>query len=362
MQKIIMHVDFDYFFAQCEEIRNPKIKDKPVIVCVFSNRGNDSGVVATSNYIARRYKIKSGISITLAKMKLGSRNDAIFIKPDYQYYSKISDSAMHIIKKYANIFEYVGKDEAYLDISKNCNSNYENAKSISNKMKDEILNKIRMTCSIGMSHNKLISKIASAHEKPNGLTIVRPENVSKFLNNIEISKIPRIGSKTMKRITEMNLYTIKQLQELDIFKINQLFGKKFGSYIYNSIRGRCSEVVKIKEPVNQISKIITLQNDLNEYKYILQNLLYICKSIHKIVVAEKKMFKNVTIQLVRTNLVSKTASKMLLRHTNNKSEFENVIKNLLIGMLDKNDKIRRVGIRVSGLSSNVDQSNINTFF
>ena len=283
-----MHVDFDYFFAQCEEIRNPNIKKNPVIVCVFSNRGNDSGVVATSNYIARKYQIKSGIPITVAKKQITERKDAIFLKSDYQYYTHISEKAMHIIKKYANIFEYVGKDEAYLDISKNTNINYEKSKLMANEMKNEILTKIGLTCSIGISHNKLISKIASAYKKPNGLTIIRPEDVDKFLNNIEISRIPRIGSRTIKKISEMNLHTIEQLKELDVFKINQIFGKKFGTYIYNSIRGRCYEVVKIKEPANQISKIITLSNDSNEYKYILQNLLQICKQIHETIIIEKK--------------------------------------------------------------------------
>ncbi len=361
MQKIIMHIDFDYFFAQCEEIRNPNIKKNPVIVCVFSNRGNNSGVVATSNYIARKYQIKSGMPISVAKKQLLDRKDAIFMKSDYQYYTQVSENTMHIIKKYANIFEYVGKDEAYLDISENTNTDYEKSKLMANEMKNEILTKIGLTCSIGISNNKLISKIASAYKKPNGLTIIKSEDVNEFLNNMAISKIPRIGSQTINKISKMNLYTIMQLKKLDVFKINQIFGKKFGTYIYNSIKGRCYEVVKTREPANQISKIITLSNDSNDYKYILQNLLQICKQIHEIIINEKKMFKTVTIQLVQTNLANKTASKMLLRHTNNKLELESTAKILLEKILYQN-KIRRVGVCISELSCNINQSNINSFF
>ena len=115
--RVIFHVDFDYFYAQCEEIRNPALKPKPVAVCIFSDRGDDSGAIATANYKAREYGVKSGIPIKFAKSRLKDRQDAVFLPADFDYYAQISSSAMDIIKSFADVFEYVGKDEAFLDVT-----------------------------------------------------------------------------------------------------------------------------------------------------------------------------------------------------------------------------------------------------
>lgn len=98
-QRIVFHVDFDYFFAQCEELRNPDLKTKPVAVCVFSDRGGDSGAIATANYLARRYGVKSGMPIRFAKKRLESVNDAVFLPTDFDYYSEISQNAMNVMRK-----------------------------------------------------------------------------------------------------------------------------------------------------------------------------------------------------------------------------------------------------------------------
>src|SRR5919197_5845736 len=120
--RIIMHVDFDYFFAQCEEIRRPALRTKPIVVCVFSGRTEDSGVVSTANYVARKYGVKSGIPIRVAKSKLADVSDAVFLPLDSAYYSQVSESAMSIIGSYADRFELVGIDECYLDVSKRTDS------------------------------------------------------------------------------------------------------------------------------------------------------------------------------------------------------------------------------------------------
>ena len=115
--RVVFHIDFDYFFAQCEEIRTPESKIKTSCVCVFSDRGGDSGAIATANYIARKFGVKSGMPISFAKKRLEERKDSVFLPVDFDYYLEISEKAMNIIKENADIFEYVGKDEAYLDVT-----------------------------------------------------------------------------------------------------------------------------------------------------------------------------------------------------------------------------------------------------
>ncbi|MDH5417811.1 MAG: DNA polymerase IV, partial [Nitrosopumilus sp.] len=125
--RVVFHIDFDYFYAQCEEIRSPELKTKPVCVCVFSDRGGDSGAIATANYTARKYGVKSGIPISFARKRLEDRKDAIFLPVDFDYYSEISEKAMEIMKNNADIFEYVGRDEAYLDVTERVTKDFDKA-------------------------------------------------------------------------------------------------------------------------------------------------------------------------------------------------------------------------------------------
>src|SRR5512137_185381 len=126
--RVIMLADFDYFFAQCEELRNPNIKDKPVVVGVYSGRTEESGAVSTSNYVARKYGVKSGMPLFLAKRKLEG-TDAIFFKVDHEYYDQISDRIMKIFRGYASSLEQVSVDEAYLDVTDQVECNFDKAKN-----------------------------------------------------------------------------------------------------------------------------------------------------------------------------------------------------------------------------------------
>ena len=157
MGRVVFHIDFDYFYAQCEEVRKPELKTKPVCVCVFSDRGGDSGAIATANYTARQFGVKSGIPITFAKRRLEQRKDAVFLPVDFEYYEKITEKAMKIMKDNADIFEYVGRDEAYLDVTKRVEEDFTKASHLAQQIKNLIRTELKLSCSIGVSSNKLIT-------------------------------------------------------------------------------------------------------------------------------------------------------------------------------------------------------------
>ena len=124
---------------------------------MFSDRGGDSGAIATANYTARKFGVKSGLPIRLAKQKLKERDDSVFLPPDFEFYSDTSERSMKIIKEFADIFEYVGRDEAYLDVSKKTEGDFIKASHVGQQIKNLIREKIKLTCSIGVSPNKLLS-------------------------------------------------------------------------------------------------------------------------------------------------------------------------------------------------------------
>ena len=363
MHRVILHIDFDYFYAQCEEIRTPDLKTKPIVVCMFSDRGGDSGAVATANYMAREFGVKSGLSIQSAKQKLKDRIDSAFLPADFKYYSDISEKSMNIIKKFANIFEYVGRDEAYLDLSENAECDFMKAAHIAQQIKNEVREKTRLTCSVGISYNKLLSKIASDYKKPDGLTIVTPDKVSEFMETLKLRDIPGIGIKTEQKLAQQEIETISQTKDLDIFALIKMFGRKAGTYIYNAIRGIDDELVTIRAPTVQISKITTLKEDSIDYAFLEESLLELCEKLHLVVLKENKMFRSVGIHLTQTDLSSKTRSRMLRNSTFSLDELKKVSKQLLKEVLeDQSTLVRRLGVKVSELSALEGQSDITSYF
>ncbi len=362
-ERIVFHIDFDYFYAQCEEIRDQTLKTKPVCVCIFSDRGGDSGAIATANYIARKYGVKSGMPIRFAKSRLQQIPDAVFLGADFPFYSDISEKAMEIIKSYADVFEYVGKDEAYLDVTRKSEKSFQVATHLAQQLKNQIRNEIKMTCSIGISANKLVSKIASSFRKPDGLTVVEPHKTESFLNPLKISDIPGVGKITEEKFAEMNLKTIEDLKNVDIFTLNKMFGRKISSYLYNAARGIDEEPVAERAPSIQYSRIVTLKEDSKDFEFLAKSLDEICDDLHHTILKHKKMFKSVGIQFVQSDLSNKTKSKMLKNPTFSIEELKKMALLLLEeALVDQTVNVRRLGVKVSELSDLEGQSSITNFF
>jgi|SRR3989304_810258 len=362
-QRIVFHVDFDYFFAQCEELRNPDLKTKPVAVCVFSDRGGDSGAIATANYLARKYGVKSGMPIRFAKKRLESVKDAVFLPTDFEYYSEISQNAMNVMKEFADIFEYVGRDEAYLDVSKRTEGSFVNAAHLAQQLKNAIRHSVKLSCTVGVSSNKLVSKIASDFKKPDGLTIVPPDNIEAFLDPLPIRSIPGIGKKTEEKFTEMGFQTILELKKLDVFSLNSQFGRKTGTYIYNAVRGIDDEPVAPRQEATQYSRITTLKEDSKEYDFLAKELERLCIDVHAAILKDNLMFKSVGIQFVQSDLSNKTKSKTLRNSTSSLDELRKTVLQLLGESLeDQKMLIRRIGVKVSDLSEVSGQDSITRYF
>ena len=361
--RIILHIDFDYFYAQCEEVRTPDLKTKPVIVCMFSDRGEDSGAVATANYRAREFGVKSGIPIRFAKQKLKDKLDSVFLAADFEFYSYMSEKSMNIIKEFADVFEYVGRDEAYLDITKKADNDFTKASHIAQQIKNTIREKTMLTCSIGISPNKILSKIASAYKKPDGLTLVTPNNISEFIETLSIRNIPGIGKKTEEKLAQQGIETISKVKDLDVFGLVKIFGRKTGTYIFNAVRGIDDEPVTPRAPTTQIGKIVTLKKDSDDYDFLEEALLQLCDNLNAVIIKENKAFKIVGIQLTQIDLSNKTKSRMLKNSTSSLEMLQKTSKQLLREMLDdKPDLVRRLGVKVSDLTTIEGQSDITNYF
>ena len=191
-ERIIFHVDMDHFFTAVEEREHPEIKGRPVVVGAPPKGGTGRGVVSTSNYEARKYGVKSGISIARAWRLCP---EAVYLPVNYRLYQKVSAQIMTILRSYADKFELWGLDEAFLDVTSRV-TDFVEAEKLAQKIKKHIRKKEDLTCSIGIASNKLVAKIGSDFKKPDGLTVVRPKEALAFLAPLDVRRLLWVGKKT----------------------------------------------------------------------------------------------------------------------------------------------------------------------
>ncbi|MEM4201539.1 MAG: DNA polymerase IV [Nitrososphaerales archaeon] len=360
-ERVIMQVDLDYFYAQCEEVRDPSLKNKPVVVCIYSGRGEDSGAVSTSNYVARRYGVRSGMPITKAKQLLKNA-EAVFLKADLDYYDEVSRRVMNILRKYADKFEEVSVDEAYLDVTERAKGDYEAARELASKIKNEIKETENLTCSIGIGPNKVIAKMASDYQKPNGLTVVKPTEAFEFISKMAVDKLPGVGAKTRKILEEMGVKTIGELAKQDPQKLVSRFGRKLGNYLYNAANGRDDEPVKERLEPTQFSRIVTLKQDLQKVNEIEKYIDEICRDLYTRVSSQGYIFKSVGVMCVSDTLAAYTRSETY-EHPLDSYEALRSISTMLLSRLlvEEKIKIRRVGVKVSDLVKKSGQKTLYDF-
>lgn len=359
--RVVMHVDFDYFFAQCEELRRPEIKDRPVLVCVFSGRTEDSGVVSTANYVARKYGVKSGIPIKVAKAKLADAKDALFLPLDAGYYRQVSENAMEVIKRHADVFEHVGIDECFIDVSGRI-GDFKSAEELARTIKHGIKEKTSLTCSVGVAPNKMLAKIASDYNKPDGLTVIRPEDAVQFISALEVDRIPGIGPKTRDRLAELGVKTAGDLAAFDLFKLIDEFGRKTAAYIHNAAKGIDEElVVESEGERKQLMRIVTLKKDAGEAAEMYGDLEEICRHVYATASEKKISFGSVGIILILSDLENVTRSRSLKAHTSSFELLHSTAKALLDEAMGEKKNVRRLGVRLSDLQDSAGQNTLFDF-
>jgi DNA polymerase IV (DinB-like DNA polymerase) len=348
--RIVMLVDLDYFFAQCEELRNPSIKDRPVVVCVYSGRTEDSGAVSTANYVAREYGVKSGMPIFLGNKKLENRN-AVFLPVDYVFYEDISEKVMETIRSFADRFEQVGIDEAYLDVTQRTNGSFEEGRKLAENVKSEVLRQQKLTCSIGVGPNKLVAKIAADTKKPDGLTVVTTEQVTDFLGPLPVSRLIGVGAKTRDRMQTLGIKTIFDLSSYDMQKLIAVFGRTLATDFHKASLGIDDEPVQERREAASISRISTLKHDSREMSFILEKADQLCNEIHVTIAKDRLTYRTVGIIVITTDMTIQTRSKTLENPTDSLEVLKEAVKELLEKFLNQTEsKARRIGVKISNFT------------
>jgi DNA polymerase IV (DinB-like DNA polymerase) len=360
LTRIVGHLDLDYFYAQVEEVEDPSLKDKPVVVCVFSGRTEESGVVSTANYKAREHDVRSGIPIALAKRRLEGL-DAAFIPRDQEKYDAYSERVMQAVRTEVDILEQTGVDEAFFDITKRSGGSYAAARSLALGIKEKVMREERLTCSIGLGPNKAVAKIASDFKKPNGLTIVKDDEVSAFLSPLPIEKIYGVGPKTAKLLEDNGIENIPDLASAPAQRLEDILGKKLAVYLRNASLGLDDEPVVDRGEATQLSRIITLKRDTNDPKQVVSEMLPALKDVHERLVSKDLFFRNVSVIGILKDLSLHSRSKTLETPTSDYQALEKEVRILLTELLREVGELRRAGVRLSDLRNMVDQHSLTEF-
>lgn len=260
IQRKIIHIDFDAFFASIEIRDNPKLSGKPVAVGGASDR---RGVIATCNYEARKFGVHSAMSSAQA-MRLCP--ELKIIPPRFSVYREASSEAHAIFRQYTDLIEPLSLDEAYLDVtgSHHCRGS---ATLIAEEIRQKIFQKLDVTVSAGVATNKFLAKIASDWNKPDGLFVITPDQVNDFIFDLPVKKIHGVGRVTAEKLHKKGIKTCGQLRQYSILELSRWFGS-FGERLWELSRGQDDREVQNSRRRKSLSVEHTYDKDLMELEDI----------------------------------------------------------------------------------------------
>lgn len=254
MERIVLHIDMDAFFASVEQRDHEEYRGKPVIVGGLGPRG----VVSTASYEARKFGVHSAQAMAIARRLCPN---AIFLHPDHARYSDVSRQIFSILSRFSPVIEQLSIDEGFLDLT-GMERLMENSRVYGEKIKRAVREETGLTASVGIAPNKFLAKLASDLEKPDGLVVIRPKDVEKVLAPLPVNRIFGVGKKTEARLAALGFKTIGQLAAADRGKLVQALGNRMASQLLALAHGLDDRPVEPRRAAQSIGREETFDEDI----------------------------------------------------------------------------------------------------
>ena len=349
MYNKIIHIDMDAFYTSVEELDNPNLKGKPIVV----GGSSDRGVIAAASYQARCYGIRSAMSSVLAKKKC---SQLIFIKPRFDRYKEISNKIRDIFFEYTDLVEPLSLDEAFLDVTVN-KKNILLASQIATNIRNKIKKEIGLTASAGISINKFTAKVATEINKPNGQKTIHPDRLEAFLNKLAIDKFFGVGKVTAKKMNELGIYNGFDLRAKSLNFLEEKFGK-MGKSFYKIIRGQQHNPVNPNRVRKSVGAERTFNKDIRSEGFMIEKLKIIATEVEERLSKIGSRGKTITIKIKYYDFNLETRSRTISNLVQKKSEFFPIISELIY-QKEILKPVRLLGISISSLVN--DNDKIETF-
>lgn len=341
MRRWIMHVDMDAFFASVEQRDDPALQGKPVIVCGKSRRS----VVATASYEARAFGVHSAMPLSQAKRLCPH---GCFVAPHFEAYREASDAIHQVMLHYADAYEPISLDEAFLDIS-GMGSQYPTLGSIGRAIKEEIRSVVHLTASVGIAPNKFLAKMASDMNKPDGLCIIPYGREREVLAPLPVRRLWGVGSVTEKKLLAAGFRTIADIQEAAPEKLSTLLGNQ-GPLLKALSLGIDERPIISSRQVKSIGDESTYEYDLTDRRAIDREI-----AIHSDIVAQRLRRHDLaarTISLKIRFASFKTIMRSLsLEEGTNLQETIDSACQTLLSRIPLTEGIRLIGVTASNLGA-----------
>jgi DNA polymerase IV (DinB-like DNA polymerase) len=370
--RIIAHVDMDAFYASVEERYHSELRGRPVVVGADPKGGTGRGVVTAANYAARKYGIRSALPISRAwRLAEAARRrgepETVFVRGNHALYREVSHRIMPVIARGADAFEEASIDEAYLDLSSL--AEMERAETHARALKKEVLEGEGLTCSVGIGPNKLVAKIASDFQKPDGLTVVRPDEVLGLLDGLGIRVIPGIGPKTELFLQQQGLKTVADLRQVELGQLREWLGKG-GEDLYRKARGISDDPVSNEWEPKSVGEQETFEEDTLDPVVVLERAQALANTVfRRFVGAGFAAFRTVTVTVRFMGFVTVSRSRTGKLPLTDLAGLQAEVRQLLQPFFDtrenpKGKKIRLIGVRIEKLSraGAVDESQERILF
>jgi DNA polymerase-4 len=332
----ILHVDLDAFFAAVELKRHPDLRGKPVVV---GGRGDPQsrGVVSTATYEARAFGIHSGMALRLAWRLCP---EAVFLPVDFEAYALESERFKAILSQFSDTIEDAGIDEAYLDVS-----GVSDPIVVGRAIKEQVKGKTGLTCSVGIAPNKLLAKLASDMQKPDGLTVLTQADIPNRVWPLPAAKLLGVGPKTEARLREMGVTTIGELAALSMETLVEHFGAARGQYLHEAAHGRDDSPLITHWEHKSVGHEVTFERDTADMTHVAVVLLELVQEATDDLHAEAKLAQRVVVKLRYANFETHTHTISLATA----SDQHGVIRQAALEGLasfGEGRKVRLVGLRL----------------
>lgn len=336
----IIHVDMDAFFASVEELDNPSLSGKPVIV---GGHQTKRGVVSSANYLARSYGVKAAMPLWQAKQLCP---DGVFLPVRMHRYAEISRKFLGIFLDYTPLVEPMGFDEAYLDVT-GSEHLFGEAREMGREIQRRVKEEIGLSCSVGISYNKFLAKIASGWKKPGGLFQILEEDALEFLKDLPLEELPGVGYATRERLERMGLKKVGELCLVPLEILQAEFGK-LALDMLNFAKGVDPRPVLPVWERKSLGEEATFEEDLSDLDQLLAFLLEASDRLGKTLREEGRKARRITLKVRFPTFKTITRSLTLPHPTDIDDEIFQAAKSLLFKSPPK--RVRLLGLQLSGLT------------
>jgi DNA polymerase-4 len=341
---IVAHLDLDAFFAAVEELENPALRTVPLVV------GGDPrgrGVVATANYVARRFGVVSAMPCAEALRRCPQ---AVFVRPRGALYREYSREVWSIVREIVPTVEQAGIDEGYLDLGEVA-PEFDDARALAEAVRAVVKARTRLSCSLGVASSKVVAKVASDRRKPGGLTVVRPGREASFLAPFPIRVLPGVGPRAEARLVAASIETIGALAALDDGELARLLPGKVGRIIRDRANGVDPRALEVSTERISVSVEETFERDVGDVRHLHGELRRMAERLARHLRERGQTARTVTTKLRYPDFAIRTRSTSLEVGIDDSDRIGDLACSLLDrALLDRPGPLRLVGVGLSGFA------------